>query len=33
MTDRYLDLAPMGRNEDPEDPAAWWHRNDEYETR
>jgi predicted dithiol-disulfide oxidoreductase (DUF899 family) len=28
----YLDIAPFGRNEDPQDPAAWWHRNDEYET-
>jgi predicted dithiol-disulfide oxidoreductase (DUF899 family) len=29
----YLDVAPLGRNEDPQDPAAWWHRHDEYETR
>jgi predicted dithiol-disulfide oxidoreductase (DUF899 family) len=28
----YLDVAPLGRNEDPADPAAWWHRHDEYET-
>jgi predicted dithiol-disulfide oxidoreductase (DUF899 family) len=26
----FLDLAPLGRNEDPRDPGAWWHRNDEY---
>jgi predicted dithiol-disulfide oxidoreductase (DUF899 family) len=26
----FLDLAPLGRNEDPGDPGAWWHRNDEY---
>ena len=26
----YLDVAPLGRNE--EEPAAWWHRHDEYET-
>jgi predicted dithiol-disulfide oxidoreductase (DUF899 family) len=25
----YLDVAPLGRNE--EEPAAWWHRHDEYE--
>ena len=29
----YLDLAPLGRNEDPEEPATWWRRHDEYETR
>jgi predicted dithiol-disulfide oxidoreductase (DUF899 family) len=29
----YLDVAPLGRNEDPQNPAAWWHRHDEYETR
>jgi predicted dithiol-disulfide oxidoreductase (DUF899 family) len=29
-TYRMLDLAPLGRNE--EEPAAWWHRHDEYET-
>jgi predicted dithiol-disulfide oxidoreductase (DUF899 family) len=29
----YLDVAPLGRNEDPQDPAAWWHRHDEYATR
>lgn len=28
-TYRFLDLAPLGRNEDP--PAAWWRRHDEYE--
>jgi predicted dithiol-disulfide oxidoreductase (DUF899 family) len=28
----YLDVAPLGRNEDPHDPGAWWHRHDEYET-
>ena len=28
-TYRMLDLAPLGRNED--EPAAWWHRHDEYE--
>jgi len=28
----YLDVAPFGRNEDPENPGAWWHRHDEYET-
>jgi predicted dithiol-disulfide oxidoreductase (DUF899 family) len=27
----YLDVAPLGRNE--EGPADWWHRHDEYETR
>jgi predicted dithiol-disulfide oxidoreductase (DUF899 family) len=27
-TYRFLDLAPLGRNE--ETPAAWWHRHDEY---
>ena len=32
-TFRYLDVAPFGRNEDPQHPAAWWHRHDEYETR
>ena len=26
-----LDVAPLGRNEDPEHPGAWWHRHDEYE--
>ena len=26
----YLDVAPLGRNEDPEHPASWWHRHDEY---
>jgi predicted dithiol-disulfide oxidoreductase (DUF899 family) len=29
----YLDVAPLGRNEDPEQPATWWRRHDEYETR
>jgi predicted dithiol-disulfide oxidoreductase (DUF899 family) len=29
-TYRYLDAAPLGRNEDREDPAAWWRRHDEY---
>jgi predicted dithiol-disulfide oxidoreductase (DUF899 family) len=29
----YLDVAPLGRNEDPEHRSAWWHRHDEYETR
>jgi predicted dithiol-disulfide oxidoreductase (DUF899 family) len=29
-TFRYLDLAPLGRNEDPQHPAAWWRRHDEY---
>ena len=29
-TYRYLDVAPLGRNE--EGPASWWHRHDEYET-
>ena len=28
----YLDVAPLGRNEDAEEPGAWWHRHDEYET-
>ena len=32
-TYQYLDLAPLGRNEDDlEFAAAWWHRHDEYET-
>jgi predicted dithiol-disulfide oxidoreductase (DUF899 family) len=26
----YLDIAPLGRNEDPENTGAWWHRHDEY---
>jgi predicted dithiol-disulfide oxidoreductase (DUF899 family) len=30
-TFRYLDLSPLGRNEDPANPGAWWHRHDEYE--
>jgi predicted dithiol-disulfide oxidoreductase (DUF899 family) len=29
---RYLDVSPLGRNEDPENTGAWWHRHDEYET-
>jgi len=29
----YLDLAPFGRNKDPDSPGAWWHRHDEYETK
>jgi predicted dithiol-disulfide oxidoreductase (DUF899 family) len=29
----YLDVAPFSRNEDPENPGAWWHRHDEYETK
>jgi predicted dithiol-disulfide oxidoreductase (DUF899 family) len=29
-TFRYLDIAPFGRNEDPQSPGAWWHRHDEY---
>ena len=31
-TFRFLDVAPLGRNEDPQQPGAWWHRNDEYQT-
>jgi len=31
-TFRFLDVAPLGRNEDPKQPGAWWHRHDEYET-
>jgi len=27
----FLDIAPLGRNEDPEHTGAWWHRHDEYE--
>src|SRR5262245_27731093 len=27
----YLDVSPLGRNEDPEGTGAWWHRHDEYE--
>jgi predicted dithiol-disulfide oxidoreductase (DUF899 family) len=26
----YLDVAPLGRNEDPQNPAAWWRRHHEY---
>jgi predicted dithiol-disulfide oxidoreductase (DUF899 family) len=29
-TYQYLDVAPFGRNEDPQHPAAWWRRHDEY---
>jgi predicted dithiol-disulfide oxidoreductase (DUF899 family) len=29
-TYRYLDVAPLGRNE--EGPAAWWRRHDEYQS-
>ena len=29
-TYQYLDIAPLGRNEDPESPGSWWHRHDEY---
>jgi predicted dithiol-disulfide oxidoreductase (DUF899 family) len=29
-TFRYLDIAPRGRNDDPQNPGAWWHRHDEY---
>ena len=28
-TYQYLDIAPLGRNEDPESPGSWWHRHDE----
>ena len=28
----FLDVAPLGRNEDTQHPGAWWHRHDEYET-
>jgi predicted dithiol-disulfide oxidoreductase (DUF899 family) len=27
----YLDVAPLGRNEDADNPGAWWQRHDEYE--
>jgi predicted dithiol-disulfide oxidoreductase (DUF899 family) len=27
----FLDVAPLGRNEDPENAGAWWHRHDEYD--
>ena len=30
-TFRYLDVAPLERDEDPENHAAWWRRHDEYE--
>jgi len=26
----FLDVAPLGRNEDPQTTGAWWHRHDEY---
>jgi predicted dithiol-disulfide oxidoreductase (DUF899 family) len=29
----YLDVTPLGRNEDPHQPANWWRRRDEYDTR
>jgi predicted dithiol-disulfide oxidoreductase (DUF899 family) len=29
-TFRFLDVAPLGRNEDPDHPGTWWHRHDEY---
>jgi predicted dithiol-disulfide oxidoreductase (DUF899 family) len=29
----YLDLSPWGRNEDPDNPATWWRRHDEYDAR
>jgi predicted dithiol-disulfide oxidoreductase (DUF899 family) len=29
--EQYLDVAPFGRNENSQDPGAWWHRHDEYE--
>jgi predicted dithiol-disulfide oxidoreductase (DUF899 family) len=28
----YLDVAPLGRNEDPQSTGSWWHRHDEYKT-
>jgi len=31
-TFRYLDMAPLGRNEDTQSPGGWWRRHDEYET-
>jgi predicted dithiol-disulfide oxidoreductase (DUF899 family) len=30
-TFRYLDVAPLGRDEDAQGPGAWWRRHDEYE--
>ena len=27
----FLDVAPLGRNEEPHQTGAWWHRHDEYE--
>jgi predicted dithiol-disulfide oxidoreductase (DUF899 family) len=27
----FLDVAPLGRNEDPENAGSWWHRHDEYD--
>jgi predicted dithiol-disulfide oxidoreductase (DUF899 family) len=32
-TYKFLDVTPFGRDEDPANPAAWWHRHDEYQTR
>ena len=29
----FLDVAPLGRDEGPENPGSWWHRHDEYESR
>jgi predicted dithiol-disulfide oxidoreductase (DUF899 family) len=29
----FLDLTPMGRNEDPDNPGSWWRRHDEYGSR
>jgi len=28
----FLDVAPLGRNEEPHETGSWWHRHDEYET-
>jgi predicted dithiol-disulfide oxidoreductase (DUF899 family) len=28
----YLDVAPLGRNEDPQNTGAWWHPHDEHAT-
>jgi predicted dithiol-disulfide oxidoreductase (DUF899 family) len=27
----FLDVAPLGRNEEPHETGSWWHRHDEYE--
>ena len=27
----FLDVAPLGRNEEPHETGAWWHRHDQYE--